>query len=119
MCVVSSFAPREIDLNRAGSRGVQLLKAFLEYAASGGSRLPEAEHAGEVSLNAFEADVRDALEAKGVITRSQFGSLVTALTWWRCILKIEVDQCSPSSATELHIILAPRLVTGIGYAKPI
>jgi very-short-patch-repair endonuclease len=74
MCVISSFSHHEIDLNRSGSRGVQLLKAYLEYAASGGIRLPEAEHAGEVSLNAFEADVRDALEARGILTRPQFGA---------------------------------------------
>jgi very-short-patch-repair endonuclease len=74
MCVVSSFSHDEIDLNRSGSRGVQLLKAYLEYAASGGARLPEGEHAGEVGLNPFEADVRDAFEARGVKTRPQFGA---------------------------------------------
>ena len=74
MCVVSSFSHDEIDLNRSGSRGVQLLKAYLEYAASGGTRLPEGEHAGEVGLNPFEADVRDALEVLGIRTRPQFGA---------------------------------------------
>ena len=74
MCVISSFSHNEIDLNRSGSRGVQLLKAYLEYAASGGTRLPEDNRAGEVSLNAFEADVRDALEARGIKTRPQFGA---------------------------------------------
>ena len=74
MCVISSFSHDDIDLNRSGSRGVQLLKAFLEYAASGGMRFPECERAGEVSLNAFEADVRDALEARGIKTRPQFGA---------------------------------------------
>lgn len=74
MCVVSSFSHDEIDLNRSGSRGVQLLKAYLEYMASGGTRLPEGEHAGEVGLNPFEADVRDALEVLGIRTRPQFGA---------------------------------------------
>ncbi len=74
MCVISSFSHHEIDLNRSGSRGVQLLKAYLEYAASGGIRLPEAEHAGEVGLNAFVADVRDALDTRGILTRPQFGA---------------------------------------------
>lgn len=74
MCVISSFSDAEIDPNRSGSRGVQLLKAYLGYATSGGRRLPEEEHAGDVGLNAFEADVRDALEARGVRTRSQFGA---------------------------------------------
>jgi very-short-patch-repair endonuclease len=74
MCVISSFSHHEVDLNRSGSRGVQLIKAYLEYAASGGRRLPEEEEAGAVVLNAFEADVRDALEARGIITRPQFGA---------------------------------------------
>lgn len=74
MCVISSFSHDEIDLNRSGSRGVRLLKAYLEYADSGGMRLSEEELAGEVGLNAFEADVRDALEARGIRTRPQFGA---------------------------------------------
>jgi very-short-patch-repair endonuclease len=74
MCVVSSFSHHEIDLNRSDSRGVQLLKAYLEYALSGGGRLHEVERAGELGLNAFEADVSDALEAKGINTRPQFGA---------------------------------------------
>jgi very-short-patch-repair endonuclease len=74
MCVISSFSHDEIDLNRSGSRGVQLLKAYLEYAACGGAHLPAGERAGDVSLNAFEADVRDALDARGIKTRPQFGA---------------------------------------------
>jgi very-short-patch-repair endonuclease len=53
---------------------VQFLKAYLEYAAGGGRRLPDEERAGEVPLNPFEADVRDALEARGIRTRLQFGA---------------------------------------------
>jgi very-short-patch-repair endonuclease len=71
---ISSFSSQDVDLNRSGSRGVQLLKAYLEFAASGGTRLPEAEQAGKVPLNAFEADIRDALEARGLILRPQFGA---------------------------------------------
>ncbi len=74
MSVISSFSHDEIDLERSGSRGVQLLKAYLEYAASGGRRLPDAERAGEVPLNPFEADIRDALEGRGIRTRPQFGA---------------------------------------------
>ena len=40
----------------------------------GGERLPEPEIAGEVALNPFEADVRDALAARGIATRPQFGA---------------------------------------------
>jgi len=74
MTLVSSFSHHDIDLNRSGSRGVQLLKTFIEYAASGGTRLPQPEVAGGVDLNVFEADVRDALEARGIRTRPQYGA---------------------------------------------
>jgi len=73
MCVISSFSHDEIDLNRSGSRGVELLKAYLEYAASGGKGLPQGGDS-DGGLNAFEADVRDALEARGIRTRPQFGA---------------------------------------------
>jgi very-short-patch-repair endonuclease len=74
ICVISSFSAQEVDLERSGSRGVQLLKAYLEYAASGGERLPAGETAGEIGPNPFEADIRDALEGRGVMTRPQFGA---------------------------------------------
>jgi very-short-patch-repair endonuclease len=74
LTLVSSFSHHEVDLSRSGSRGVQLLKAYLEYAASGGARLPHAVTAGEVPLNPFEADVSDALGAKGVALSPQYGA---------------------------------------------
>ncbi|MFN0150503.1 MAG: AAA domain-containing protein [bacterium] len=74
LTLVSSFAHHEVDLSRSGSRGVQLLKAYLEYAASGGSRLPHAFAAGEVPLNPFEADVSDALTQKGLVLLPQYGA---------------------------------------------
>lgn len=74
MCVISSFSHHEIDLGRAGGRGVALLKAYLDYAASGGLRLPEREVAGEVDLNPFESDVRNALASRGIEVRGQFGA---------------------------------------------
>ena len=107
MCVISSFSHHEIDLDRSGSRGVQLLKAYLEYAASGGRRLPEEEHAGEVGLNAFEADVRDALETQGIKTRLQFGAsryridlvAMHPLKPGRPVLAIECDGASYHSSS--------------------
>ncbi|MEW5884427.1 MAG: AAA domain-containing protein [Armatimonadota bacterium] len=73
MVVVSSFSHDEVDLERARSRGVQLLKAFLSYAESGGTTFPELESAGG-ELNFFEADVQHALEQHGIKTRAQFGA---------------------------------------------
>jgi very-short-patch-repair endonuclease len=74
MCVISSFSHHDVDLSRASGRGVELLKTYLEYAANGGSKLPDAGGVNDVSLNPFEADVRDALEALGIRTLSQFGA---------------------------------------------
>lgn len=87
---------------------MQLLKTYLEYAASGGRRLAEEEQAGEVRLNAFEADVRDALEVRGIRTRPQFGAsryridlvAMHAEKPGRPVLAIECDRVSyHSSAT--------------------
>jgi very-short-patch-repair endonuclease len=71
---MSSFSHDEVDVERAGGRGVRLLKAYLEYAQGGGRRLPDEQRAGEVPLNPFEADVRDGLEARGIRTLPQFGA---------------------------------------------
>ncbi|NLB69810.1 MAG: hypothetical protein GX804_09065 [Lentisphaerae bacterium] len=73
MCVISSFSHNDIDSNRSKSRGVQLLKKYLEYVASGGRQLPELEKFGGVELNPFESDIKDALYSKGIKTLSQFG----------------------------------------------
>ena len=74
MCVVSSFAAEELDLKKSGARGLAMLKGYLRYAQSGGERLPESERADEHPLNEFEADIRDALEARGVQLRAQYGA---------------------------------------------
>jgi very-short-patch-repair endonuclease len=74
VAVISSFRHDEVDLNRSGGRGVQLLKSYLEYAANGGGTLPSSEGASEVPLNPFEADVKDALEARGIRLLSQYGA---------------------------------------------
>ena len=73
MTLVSSFSHHDVNLDRSGSRGVTLLKAFIDYASSGGTRLVQPETAGQVVLNPFEADIRDALESCGIKTRTQFG----------------------------------------------
>lgn len=72
MKVVSSFVSDEVDLNRSKARGVQLLKEFLSFAASGGNDLGSA---GDVPpLNPFEISVRNRLEAAGIRAIPQYGS---------------------------------------------
>lgn len=74
MTLVSSFLPHDIDLARTRARGVVLLKAYLEYAVNGGTRFVGSERADEIPLNAFESDIRGALEARGLNLRGQFGA---------------------------------------------
>src|SRR5207245_10470094 len=52
---------------------VELLRRYLEYAASGGVRLGDGGLSA-VPLNAFELDVYDALSAKGISLVPQWGA---------------------------------------------
>jgi very-short-patch-repair endonuclease len=72
LALVSSFSHLDMDPNRSRSRGVELLRLYLEYAASQGRGLADAHKAG-AALNAFEADVYDALTAKGIPLVPQWG----------------------------------------------
>ena len=58
MTLVSSFTHRDMDPERSQARGVGLLRAYLEYCASNGSR-PRQQAASIPKLNPFEVDVRD------------------------------------------------------------
>ena len=73
MTVVSSFDYRDMDPRRSTARGVELLRLYLEYAASGGKLLGDRGLTG-VPLDAFEADVCDALAARGAHLLPQFGA---------------------------------------------
>ena len=70
LALVSSFNHFDMNLERVrpGS-GVELLRNYLEYAASAGKRLGEAALC-DVAPNDFEQDVQDALEARGVRTHT-------------------------------------------------
>jgi very-short-patch-repair endonuclease len=73
MTVVSSFDHRDMDPRRSKARGVELLRLYLEYAASGGKILGD-RGATNVPLDPFEADVCDALTAHGAHLLPQFGA---------------------------------------------
>lgn len=72
--MVSSFSHLDIDLSRVrpGS-GVELLRNYLEYAASNGKRLGDADLTSE-PLNAFEAEVFDCLSSAGLKLIPQMGA---------------------------------------------
>jgi len=74
LTIVSSFSHLDMDLKRVrpGS-GVELLRNYLEYAASGGKRLGDAT-LSTVAPNDFEQDIQDALEARGLRLIPQLGA---------------------------------------------
>jgi very-short-patch-repair endonuclease len=73
MTVVSSFDHHDMDPRRSAARGVELLRLYLEYAASGGKILGD-KGATNVPLDPFEADVYDTLGARGANLLPQFGA---------------------------------------------
>jgi very-short-patch-repair endonuclease len=74
LTVVSSFSHLDMDLTRVrpGS-GVELLRNYLQYAASNGKRLGDAALTSE-PLNAFEAEVFDCLSVAGMKLIPQMGA---------------------------------------------
>jgi very-short-patch-repair endonuclease len=73
MTLVSSFTHLDMDPERSQARGVQLLRAYLEYCASNGSKLSET--ASQIpELNPFEVDVRDTLVRAGIPLVAQYGA---------------------------------------------
>lgn len=74
LTVVSSFSHTDIDLARvrAGS-GVELLRDYLQYAASNGKRLGDGQLT-TVPLNDFETEVFDVLTAQGLKLIPQLGA---------------------------------------------
>lgn len=73
LTLVSSFDHHDMDPARSSKRGVELLRLYLQYAASNGSNLGDTGHTG-IPLNDFEADVFDTLAAKGIALLPQWGA---------------------------------------------
>jgi very-short-patch-repair endonuclease len=72
MRVFASFSDLDMDENKIRSDGVRMLRDFLAFARSE-ARLLGREGAAAFQLNAFEEDVKLALEARGVRLVSQLG----------------------------------------------
>lgn len=105
MTLVSSFSHLDMDPDRSTSRGVELLRAYLEYCASHGTDLgPVAASIPE--LNPFEVDIRDWLERAGLQLSPQFGSSGYRIDFaakhpaepGRMVLAIECDGASYHSS---------------------
>ncbi len=74
MTLVSSFSHLDMDLAKVKpGTGVELLRYYLEYAASGGKRLGDLAST-EFPMNSFEAEVFDVLESKGIPLVPQVGA---------------------------------------------
>ncbi|MGH3908917.1 MAG: AAA domain-containing protein, partial [Pseudonocardiaceae bacterium] len=72
MTVVSSFSHHDVDPSRTSARGAELLRSYLEYAASGGDDM--ASTAGiPVSLNPFEEHMLTAMRDAGLPVQPQYG----------------------------------------------
>src|SRR5947207_618840 len=72
MTLVSSFRSADMDPARGGGDGVRLLRAYLQYAESGGTSLGTTTP-DKPRLGAFETDVRDRLLAAGIPVTAQYG----------------------------------------------
>jgi very-short-patch-repair endonuclease len=73
MTLVSSFSHLDMDPQKIRSRGVELLRDYLEYASSHGRRYGDATTT-QVPLNDFEFDVMNALMAHGMNIVPQVGA---------------------------------------------
>ncbi len=73
LVVVSSFVYSDINSSQVQpGTGLEFLKNYLQYASSGGRLLSLDELTNE-PMNDFEADVYEALSAKGIVLRPQVG----------------------------------------------
>lgn len=70
--LVSSFSHHDMEPGRSGARGVELLRQYLAFAASGGTDLAGTD-TSDVPLNAFELDVMQRLTERGVPVTPQYG----------------------------------------------
>ena len=71
VALVSSFSHHDMEPGRSSARGVELLRQYLEYAASGGQVLGSAAH--DVPLNPFELSVQRGLRRRGIPATPQYG----------------------------------------------
>lgn len=69
--VVSSFGHHDMDPNRSSAKGVELLRQYLQYAATEGRVLGTSAH--DVPLNPFELSVKEGLERRGIPVTPQYG----------------------------------------------
>ena len=95
--VVAGFSHLDMDPKRSMSRGVELLRQYLEFAASGGTAMGGRVNGGQ--LNPFEMNVMRQLEKRGIPVTPQYGVASYRLDFacghpeqrGRMVLAIEAD----------------------------
>lgn len=70
--LVSSFTTEDLNPNRLAGEGAKALRAYLQYAKSGGEDLGD-KGASDRTLNPFEIHVRDRLVRAGIPVTPQYG----------------------------------------------
>ena len=71
LTLVSSFSHRDMDPDRSSAKGVNLLRQYLEFVASGGENLGSDVH--DVPLNPFELAIKNGLDLRGIPVTPQYG----------------------------------------------
>ncbi len=72
--VVSSIKAGDIDITNSKSKGLKILRDYLEYAESAGERLEGNSYSNELKFDSpFEEDVYHALKDRGCTLRTQVG----------------------------------------------
>ncbi len=103
--IVSSFSHADMDPRRSDKKGVELLRLYLQFASSGGTNLGDKGASG-IGMNSFEADIFDALQARGIPLIPQYGASGYRLDFaalhpersGQFVLAIECDGASYHSA---------------------
>jgi very-short-patch-repair endonuclease len=106
MILVTSFGPEDVDPNYSQAEGFQLMRRFIEYAATGGETFGD-EGAQHVPCNPFEADIQQRLEAEGLSVVPQWGvggyridfAIQHPKQPGRFVLAVEADGASYHSGT--------------------
>ena len=102
--LVAGFSHHDMDPGRSSAEGVELLRQYLEFAASGGTAMGGS--LSEEPLNAFELNIQRQLERRGIPVTPQYGVAGYRLDFacahpeqpGRMVLAIEADGASYHSA---------------------
>ena len=101
---MAGFSHHDMDPGRSSAEGVELLRQYLEFAASGGTAMGGS--LSEEPLNAFELNIQRQLERRGIPVTPQYGVAGYRLDFacahpdqpGRMVLAIEADGASYHSA---------------------